>query len=67
MQDLAWTFNRDDGTDNWDAQDGALLAIVHDEFLPALQPYLEWKWLKGLPVEVVLTGELTGGGRTPRR
>jgi len=62
MQDLAWTFNRDDGTDNWDAQDGALLAIVHDEFLPALQPYLEWKWLKGLPVEVVLTGELTGGG-----
>lgn len=62
MRDLSWSFQRDNGMDNWDVEDGALLAVVYDDFLPALQPYLDWKWLKGLPVEVVTTSELTGGG-----
>lgn len=60
---MTWSFSGKDQYDNWAPVDGALLVIVYDNFANGIAPYVHWKRLKGLTVEVVLTSEIEGGGQ----
>ena len=60
---LSLGFDRKDANNNWVTADGAMLLVVNDEYIEAIEPYVEWKRKKGYTVEVYLVSEVPGAGQ----
>jgi len=49
---------RNDPSTNWEPQDGLYLVLAADDYQDIIDPLVQWKTIKGLPVEVHMTSEL---------